>query len=94
MSEAKCGCRVTPQLMTVEDAPVQTYQVVVKIDRCHLHAAAEELQKAIGVYVSSIIRVFIDKAKRDGETIDVELGEKVLLRVEKAMVSAAKGRTP
>lgn len=43
------------------------------------------LRDAIGVCVPAALRCFIDVSRRDGMTIDVEITEKVLLRVEAAM---------
>lgn len=50
-----------------------------------LEQRIRELEEAIGVCVPTICRVFIDYSKKNDMGPDVELGEAVLTRVEKAM---------
>lgn len=83
MSEPKCECSIQTNWNPVFAESRST------IVRCSLCESAKELRIAIGFCVPAIIRVFIEKAKLDNEPLDVELGEKVLLRIEKAM---AEGR--
>lgn len=63
-----------------------TGKLEIPIDELRVILAQhDKLRSAIGACVPSIVRVFTDKAKRDGESIDVGIGERVSVRVEEAM---------